>query len=185
MVTDQTINYKQLSSLQEQEARWMRNWPKNTSHTLSWNVHLVFFVNMQSFEMVYLLSCTLSKLIFSYHLKGYYWQLYSNYLQSKTREQLAISCGTVTTSFVLDSGSVRFSAHEKCCSDATCTPSFDMIACLRIFSISVALRKFNLTNHLLVLTLPLKKSLMEKYCTVVQKKCMSISQNFLSCVGDV
>ena len=60
-------------------------------------------------------------------------QMYQNYFQNKTREQLTISCGVVMTSSPLDSGSVCFSVHENC-SDAICTPpSFDMVACLEIF----------------------------------------------------
>ena len=40
-------------------------------------------------------------------------QMYQNYLQNKTREQLTISCGVVMTSSPLDSGSDRFSARVR------------------------------------------------------------------------
>ena len=107
-----------------------------------------------------MLSCTLCKFIFFQTLLCTHWlkacptmscihlvqlfvvlyackfidQMYQNYLQNKMREQLTISCGVVMTSSPLDSGSVRFSACENCCSDAICTPpSFDMVACLEIF----------------------------------------------------
>ena len=73
-------------------------------------------------------------------------QMYQNYLQNKTREQLTISCGVVMTSSPLDSGSDRFSARENCCLDAICTPpSFNMVVCLEvILPLPLHVRRCNL-----------------------------------------
>ena len=152
--------------------------------------------------------CTLCKFIFSYHLKlycvhtgsghalqchvfiyySYFWccmhvnLLTKCYLQNKTREQLTISCGVVMTSSPLDSGSVRFSACENCCSDAICTPpSFDMVACLEIFchfrcTYGGATWTNPLTSPLYFLS---KKSHAKNIERLFRKKEQNISQKFL------
>ena len=113
------------------------------------NVLVLFFkiINMLSYIFSQTLLCThwlracptmscihLVQLFVVLYACKFIDQMYQNYLQNKTREQLTISCGVVMTSSPLDSGSVRFSACENCCSDAiSIPPSLDMAACLEIF----------------------------------------------------